>query len=59
MGKVIEVDFVNHERLEGVDEYDREYTRLLDDLHTAIQMGGVAFDELNEDFARFARAIGV
>jgi len=59
MGKVIEVDFVAGERLEGVEESDVEFTRLLDDLHTAIQMGGVAFDELNEDFARFARAIGV
>ena len=59
MGQVIEVDFHTGERIEGVDDADREFTRLLDDLHPAIQMGGVAFDELNDEFREFARAIGV
>ena len=58
MGMLIEVDFVRGEILHGVAEYDRDFTRLLDDFHEATRQGGVAFDELDEEFRAFARAVG-
>ena len=58
MGQVIEVDFVHGEILHGVAEYDRDVGRLWDDYHRAVELGGVAFDELDEEFRDFARAVG-
>ena len=57
MGQVIEVDFQTGEVLEGVDEIDREVSRMWEDYHRAVELGGVACPELNESFARLARAV--
>lgn len=57
MGELIEVDFKAGEILLGVDEYDRDVARLLEDYHEAKRQDGVCFDELDEEFARFARAV--
>lgn len=57
MGVLIEVDFARGEVLHGVDEVDREVGRLWEDYHRAVELGGVAFPELDEDFARLARAV--
>ena len=57
MGVLIEVDFVSGEVLHGTDEVDREVGRMWEDYHRAVELGGVAFPELNEEFARLARAV--
>ena len=57
MGVLIEVDFARGEILHGVDEVDREVSRMWEDYHRAVELGGVAFDELDEEFARIDRAV--
>jgi len=57
MGQLIEVDFLAGEVLEGVDEYDRDFTRHVEDLHECLRQG-VTFPELTAKDKDFLRALG-
>jgi len=54
---VIEVDFLAGEILLGVDEYDKDFSAHLEDLHECLRQG-VTFPELDVRDKDFLRALG-
>ena len=57
MGQVIEVDFVRGEVLHGVEEFDGEVGKLLEEFHEARRMGGMDFPLIEEGFEALHRAV--
>ena len=59
MGQLIEVDFVHQEILEGVAEYDRDVSCMLEEYHECVREGSVEFNSpiLEEGFAELYRAV--